>query len=53
MFWVTTASSFPSRSHSASFLWAALGFAAGQEHFRPVKAEKILQDCFYKTYGLK
>ena len=28
MFWVMTAFSLPSRSHSASFLWAALGWAS-------------------------
>ena len=28
MFWVMTAFSFPSRSHWASFRWAALGWAS-------------------------
>ena len=30
MFWVTTASSFPAASSSASFKWAALGWASGK-----------------------
>ena len=33
MFWVMTAFSFPAASHSASFRWAALGFASGASIF--------------------